>query len=77
MVWSNYFVADNAFEIYKNIFDMLDVWDGHTHVGKDIDGNKLSANQLIKIMDRSHVDRAVSINQIKLYIMPIKDIQKD
>lgn len=59
MEWSNYFVADKGFEMYKEIFDMLNVWDSHAHIGRDVDGESLSSRQLIKIMNRSYVEKAV------------------
>ncbi len=42
-----------------DVFETCPVWDAHAHIGKDVDGHKLSLDQLLTELDRYHIQGAV------------------
>ncbi|MBD3164126.1 amidohydrolase family protein [Candidatus Woesearchaeota archaeon] len=58
--WSKYSLTSENIGIYEEIFENVQIIDCHTHIGRDRDGHKLSADQLIKVMKKANIDKAIS-----------------
>jgi predicted TIM-barrel fold metal-dependent hydrolase len=54
-----YFRDTETDKAYEEIFKNLIVVDSHVHLGEDKDKQKLSAKKLIKIMDRSGINKCI------------------
>lgn len=55
---SHFFLEDVRNE-YKKIFENILIFDAHTHIGIDKDGEKLTAKQLIRFMDNSQINKSI------------------
>ena len=58
--WSGYSLTSENIGIYEEIFENVKIIDCHTHIGKDKDGHKMSADRIIKLMDTSNVNKAIA-----------------
>ena len=58
--WSSYSLTSENIGIYEEIFENVKIVDCHTHIGKDVDGHKMSADSLIRKMDSSNVNKAIA-----------------
>lgn len=58
--WSKYSITSENIGIYEEIFENVQIVDCHTHIGKDEDGHALTADRLIKLMDKSRIDKAIA-----------------
>ena len=54
-----YIMRDKTSRMYKAIYENLVIWDSHCHIGRDKDGHRLNAEQLIKRMDFAKVNKAL------------------
>src|SRR3989344_7960424 len=59
MKWSKYFVADRAFEISTWVFENLENWDSHTHIGLDKDEMNMSLKDLLKNMKKYNIKKSI------------------
>ena len=57
---SRYHTDKDTKEIYKEIFRNLLIVDSHTHLGADIDKHSLAPKQLIAMMEKAGIDKAIS-----------------
>ncbi len=57
--WSDYSLTSENIGIYEEIFENLKIIDCHTHIGIDKDGHKQTADQLVKSMDGSNINKAI------------------
>lgn len=66
--WSKYFTGDGSFEIIEDAFNDIEIWDSHTHLGVCIDGKKMSAEQLIRTMNKAGISKSI--------VFPFNDPEK-
>lgn len=67
--WSKYSLTSENIGIYEEIFENVRIIDCHAHIGKDKDGHKLSADRLIKLMNKSNINKAI--------VFPLNDIRNN
>ncbi len=67
--WSKYSVTSENIGIYEEIFENVQIIDCHTHIGLDKDGHRMTADKLVKMMDRDKIDKAI--------VFPLNDPRND
>ncbi|MFC1800583.1 amidohydrolase family protein [Nanoarchaeota archaeon] len=57
--WSKYSLTSETIGLYEEIYENLNIWDCHAHIGHDKDRHKITAAEVLKKMDESRIDTAV------------------
>jgi len=57
--WSKYSLTSENIGIYEEIFENVKIVDCHAHVGRDKDGHSMTADKLIRLMDKANINKSI------------------